>query len=410
MEELLEKYAKVLLETCLKIEENQPLFLSFNIERIDFARIITKIAYKLGVKDIYYDISDPHLKHEALKNLDIDDLKKMTFWNKEEWNVYAEKNAAFLMLASETPGLMKDIAPEKISTMTKYALETRRKFDKKRDKSELAWCIAAVPTEAWAKELYKDSDDPVNELWNKIFEICSITSENPVKVWTDKIDKLKIRAKKLTEYQFKTLKYQSSNGTDFKVDLPERHIWASGCENLSNGKDVLVNFPTEEVFTSPDCLSAEGIVYSSKPLSYQGVIIDNFNISFKEGKVVDAHAEVGEETLRSMINVCENSDMLGEVALVQYDSPISNCNQVFLETLYDENAACHLALGDSFTECIENGPKIDKEILLKEHNLNKSDSHTDFMIGNRDLNITGITSSGEEVPIFVNGNFTEEFN
>lgn len=408
--ELLEKYARVLLETCLKIEENQPLFLSFNIERTDFARIVTKIAYKLGVKDIYYDISDPYLKHEALKNLDVEELKKLTFWNKEQWNVYARKDAAFLMLSSETPGLMKDIDSEKMSAMTKYSLETRKEFQSRRDKSELSWCIAAVPTEAWAKELYPESNDAINMLWNKIFEICSLTEEDPVKIWDDKINKLKARAKILTNYQFKTLKYQSSNGTDFQVDLPKKHIWASGCERLSNGKDVLVNFPTEEVFTSPDCLSAEGIVYSSKPLSYQDVIIDDFSITFKNGKVVDSKAKVGEDTLKSMINVCKNSNMLGEVALVPYDSPISNCNQVFLETLYDENAACHLALGDSFTECIENGPKISKKELFNEYNLNDSDSHVDFMIGNQDLNIIGITQEGKEVPVFIDGNFAEEFN
>jgi aminopeptidase len=410
MNELQEKYAKVLLETCLKIEKNQPLFISVNIERIDFARIVGKVAYELGVKDIYFDISDPYLKHDALKNLEIDELKNLSFWNKDIWNVYAKKNAAFLMLASETPGLMKDVDPNKMSAMTKYSLETRKDFDDLRDKSSLAWCIAAVPTECWAKTLFSNSITPVEDLWNKIFDICSIKEEDPVKIWNDKINKLNLRADKLNAYNFKTLKYKSSNGTDFKIDLPAGHIWATGCEKLANGKEVLVNYPTEEVFTSPDCTSAEGIVYSSKPLSYQDVVINNFNISFKEGKVVDFKAEEGEETLKAMINICENSNMLGEVALVPNDSPISNSNQVFLETLYDENAACHLALGDSFTECIKDGPTTSKEVLFKEHNLNKCDSHVDFMVGTKDLNITGITYDNKEVPVFINGNFTEEFN
>ena len=410
MENLQRKYARVLLESCLKVEKDQPLFISFNIERIDFVRIVMEIALELGVKDIYFDSSDPYLKHEALKYLEVEELKQLTFWNKEIWNVYGRKNAAFLMLASETPGLMKDIDPKKMSAMTKYSYETRKEFDALRDKSALAWCIAAVPTTAWAKELFPESSNPVDELWNKIFNICSIKEENPVEIWDKKIKKLQDRAKKLNDYQFKTLRYQSSNGTDFTIGLPENHIWASGRETLSNGKEVLVNFPTEEIFTSPDCFSAEGIVYSSKPLSYQDVIIDNFNITFKEGKAVEAHAERGEETLKNMINICENSEYLGEVALVPYDSPISNTNQIFLETLFDENAACHLALGDSFPECIKDGPITDKEKLLKESHLNKSDSHVDFMIGNKDLSITGITKEGVEVPIFKNGNFTEEFN
>ena len=407
MENLMRKYARVLLESCLKVEENQPLFVSFNVERLDFVRLVSEEAYKLGIKDIYFDMSDPYLKHKALKYLEVEDLKKLTFWNKEMWNVYAKKHAAFLMLASETPGLMKDIEPKKITEMTRYAYETRKEFESYRDKSELAWCIAVVPTKAWADEIFKEKDNSVELLWNKIFEICSITEEDPVKIWNDKLDLLKKRADKLNEKNFKTLIYKSSK-TDFKIDLPENHRWGSGCEKLVNGKEVLVNFPTEEVFTSPDCRSAEGIVYSSKPLEYQGVILDNFSIEFKDGVVTNFSAEQGEETLKEMINICENSNMLGEVALVPYDSPISNTNMVFLETLYDENAACHLALGDSFPECINE--KGTKKELFEKYNMNNSDSHVDFMIGTKDLNIKGITHDNKEIDIFINGNFTEEFN
>lgn len=410
MKELQEKYARVLLETCLKVEKDQPLLISYNIERSDFVRIVTKIAYELGIKDIYYDAQDPYLKHEALKNLEVDELKKLSFWNKEMWDVYAKKDAAFLMLASETPGLMKDIDSSKMSAMAKYSFETRKEFDKLRDQSKLAWCIAAVPTTPWAKELFPDEEEPVAILWDKIFDICSIKEDDPVKIWNDKIAKLSIRGKKLTDYQFKSLRYKSNNGTDFKIDLPKNHIWASGKETLASGKEVLVNFPTEEVFTSPDCLSANGVVYASKPLAYQDVIIDKFHISFKDGKVEDFAALEGEATLKAMINICENSNMLGEVALVPYDSPISNTNQIFLETLFDENAACHIALGDSFPECVVDGPTMEKDYLFNEYHLNKCDSHVDFMIGNKDLNITGITEDNREVAIFKEGNFTEEFN
>ena len=407
MEKLMRKYAEVLLKTCLKVEENQPLFISFNTERLDFVRIVSEEAYKIGVKDIYFDMSDPYLKHEALKYLEIEDLKQLSFWNKEMWNVYARKHAAFLMLASETPGLMKDIDPKKMSELIRYSQETREEFEAYRDKSELAWCIAAVPTKAWADELFDNNEDSVNMLWNKIFEICSIDQEDPVKIWNDKLALLKKRASKLNEKKIKTLIYKD-NKNNFKIDFPDNHNWASGCERLANGKEVLVNFPTEEVFTSPDCRSAEGIVFSSKPLEYQGVILDNFQIEFKDGVVTNFKAEKGEETLKEMINICENSNMLGEVALVPYDSPISNTNMVFLETLFDENAACHLALGDSFTECInEVGTK---EELFNKFNMNNSKSHVDFMIGTKDLNIKGITQDNKEIDIFINGNFTEEFN
>lgn len=407
--DLKEKYARVILESCLKLEKDQPLFISYDVERTDFVRLITKIAYEIGVTDIFYDAHDPYLKHEALKNLTVDELKNLSFWNKEMWNEYGKKNAAFLMLVSETPGLMKDIDSKKLTTMTKYAYETRKEFDDLRAKSMISWCIAAVPTDAWAKELF-NCDNALDILWDKIFDTCSIKEDNPVEVWNKKIKAFEIRAKKLSDYNFKTLVYESSNGTDFKVDLPKNHIWASGNEKLINGKEVLVNFPTEEIFTSPDCFSAEGIVYSSKPLLYQDNIIDNFYIKFKGGKVVDSHAEVGDEILNEMINICDNSTMLGEVSLVPYDSPISNTNLVFMETLFDENAACHLALGDSFTECVVNGPKMDKDTLFSEYHLNKCDSHVDFMIGTKDLNITGITSDGKKIPIFINGNFSKEFD
>lgn len=408
MNELMEKYASVLLESCLRIEKDQPLFISFNIERIDFVRIVAKKAYSMGVKDIYFDMVDPILKHSALENLEEEDLKKTTFWNKEVWNVYAKKNAAFLMLASETPGLMKDIDSKKVSAMTKYMLTTRAYFDSMRDKQKLAWTIAAVPTEKWAQEVFKNSKTPLEDLWNQIFEICNIKEKNPVESWNKKVEILKRRADKLNEYKFKSLKYESSNGTNFYIELPKEHIWQSAKESINN-KDITVNYPTEEVFTSPDCKSATGILYSSKPLVYQDVIIDEFYISFKDGKVEKFNAKTGNDTLKEMINICKNSDMLGEVALVPYDSPISNSNIVFLETLYDENAACHIALGDSFPECFENGINMTKEELF-EKNLNDCKSHIDFMIGTKDLKVTGTTHDNKEVPILINGNFTEEFS
>ena len=408
MNELMEKYASVLLESCLRVEKDQPLFISFNIERIDFVRIVAKKAYSIGVKDIYFDMVDPILKHSALENLEEEDLKKTTFWNKETWNTYAKKNAAFLMLASETPGLMKDIDSKKVSAMTKYMLTTRAYFDSMRDKQKLAWTIAAVPTEKWAQEVFKNSKNPLEDLWNQIFEICNIKEKNPVEIWNKKVEVLKRRADKLNEYKFKSLKYESSNGTNFYIELPKEHIWQSAKESINN-KDITVNYPTEEVFTSPDCKSANGILYSSKPLVYQDVIIDEFYISFKDGKVEKFNAKTGNDTLKEMINICKNSDMLGEVALVPYDSPISNSNIVFLETLYDENAACHIALGDSFPECFENGINMTKEELF-EKNLNDCKSHIDFMIGTKDLKVTGTTHDNKEIPILIDGNFTEELN
>lgn len=404
MKEKLEKYAEVILKSCLSVEKDQPLFISGNVERIDFIRIVADKAYELGVKDIYFDIVDPYLKHSALKNLELEDLKKMNFWDKSIWNEYAKKGAAFLMLASETPGLMNDIDQKKLNSITMYSYETRREFDDLRSKKITPWCIAAVATSKWAEQVFPNSENPLEELWENIFEICGINTSNPTITINNKIEGLTARANTLNEYNFKTLKYSNSKGTSFSIDLPDNHIWASGREELQNGKSILVNYPTEEVFTSPNCLSANGIVYSSKPLSYHDVIIDEFNITFKDGVAISCEAKQGEETLKELINSCANSNRLGEVALVPYDSPISNSKVVFYETLFDENASCHIALGDSFPECIKDGVSMSKE-ELEENNLNICDNHVDFMIGTSDLKIIGITHDNKEITVFDNGNF-----
>lgn len=409
MKELLEKYASTILKTCLKVEKNQPLFISANYERIDFVRILAQIAYNIGVKDIYFDLTDIYLKHDALANLELEDLKQLSFWNKEKWNEYAKKGAAFIMLASETPGLMKDIDPKKLSELTIHAFNTRKEFDDLRDKAMVPWCIAAVPTQSWAEEVFQNSKTPVEDLWNKIFEICHITEGNPEKVWNEKIEQLTSKSTELTKYQFKKLRYTNSLGTDLEIELPTNHLWCSGMNKLVNGKEILVNFPTEEVFTSPTNDSANGIVYSSKPLAYQDNTINNFWIKFEKGQVVDFGAEEGEEVLKNIIESCPNANRLGEVALVEYDSPISNSEIVFYETLYDENAACHLALGASFPECIENGIQMTKEELT-ECKLNDCTNHVDFMIGTKDLNIIGITKDNQEITIMENGNFVKNNN
>lgn len=408
MKELQEKYAGVILNTCLKIKKDQPLFISANYERADFVRILANQAYKIGVKDIYFDLTDVYLKHDALKNLELEDLKQLSFWNKEKWNEYAKKEAAFIMLASETPGLMKDIDPKKLNDLTIHAYNTRKEFDDLRDKSMVQWCIAAVPTESWAKEVFPTSDSPVDDLWNKIFEICNINEENPKEIWNKKINTLTTITEKLNSFKFKKLKYTNSLGTDFEIELPKNHLWCSGKSILTNGQEVLVNFPTEEVFTSPTYDSAQGIVYSGKPLAYQDNTIDNFWIKFENGIAIDCGAEKGEEVLKNIIESCPNSNRLGEVALVEHNSSISSSKITFYETLYDENASCHLALGAAFPECIENGPEMDKKELEK-NKLNDCTNHVDFMIGTDDLNIIGFTEDDEEITIFENGNFTEKF-
>ena len=269
------------------------------------------------------------------------------------------------------------------------------------------WIIASVPTTSWAKEIFPESSKPVEDLWMKIFEICGVTKDNSEEVLEQKLNKLTERKNKLNSYKIRKLN-KNNLGTDFEIELPEKVVWEAGRETLANGEEVLVNYPTEEVFTSPTNDSASGIVYSSKPLSYNDNLINNFWIKFKDGVAIDCGAEEGLDILKGIISATENSNRLGEVALVEYHSPISQSNMIFYETLFDENASCHLALGKAFPECIEDGINLNEE-ELRENKLNICKNHVDFMIGTKDLEITGITADNEEIKIFENGDFTDLF-
>lgn len=409
MEKKLEKYATILLKNCLKIEKNQPLVINCTPERLDFVRIVAKCAYKMGVRDIHFILNDPYIKRDQLLYLKVEDMKKSPIWDKSIYNEYAKKNAAFLMLASGYPNLMKDVDPKKLTTMNVYGLETSAYFDKKRSKQEIAWCIAGVATDLWAQEIFKDDKDALNKLWNAIFDTCLINKKDTLKLLNEKNKTLTRRADKLNKLKIKELHYTNSLGTDFTIELPEKAIWCTGASKLNNGKNVIVNFPSEEIFTSPLAKSANGVVYSSKPLLHNDVIIDNFKLEFKNGKVIKSSAKKGNKILQELVKTCKNADMLGEVALVPFDSPISNSNILFYETLYDENASCHLALGSSFTECLSGGEKMSREDLIK-NGVNVCDSHVDFMIGTKDLNITATTYDGKEIEIFTNGNFSKKIN
>lgn len=408
MKELQEKYANLILKVCLRVKEKQPLFISANSERSDFVKILVNKAIDLGITDIYLDIIDVNIKHDLLKRLSLEDLKDNKYFNRSIWNEYAKKGAAFVMLASETPGLMSDIDSQKQIDAQMYSLDTREEFDELRGKSMVPWIIAAVPTNSWSKKIYPNSEKPLDDLWMKIFEICGVTKENSEEELNKKLENLTERKNKLNSYKIKKLKYKNSLGTDFEIELPEKVLWQTGRERLANGEEVLVNYPTEEVFTSPTCDSASGIVYASKPLSYNDNIINDFWIKFKDGVAIDCGAKEGLDILKGIINGAENSNRLGEVALVEYHSPISESNMIFYETLFDENASCHIALGDSFPECIENGINLEKEELIK-NKLNQCKNHVDFMIGTKDLEITGITADNKEIKIFENGDFTGLF-
>lgn len=403
MEELYYKYARLLLERGLCIKKDEPLVINAPIESIDFIRVLTSVACKLGVNDIYFDWYDDELKHTELMYFNEDAIRTSRFWNKEIHDEYAKRGAAFLFLTSSNPSIMNDIDSSKLKIASEHSLYTRGVYREMQSNNQVDWCIASVATIEWAKLLFPNSNNPLNDLWNTIFDICLIKEEDPLLAWDNKMKNNKDICKKLNDLNIKSLHYQNSLGTDLTIGLYNNAIWCGGSSKI-NGREPIVNIPTEEVFTTPNKFMTNGIVYTSIPLIHSGVMIKDICLEFIDGKVVNYSASSGVEELKNIIETDQESCMLGECALVDKQSKIAESKILFYETLFDENASCHIALGRGFKECLQNGDKLTNE-ELENIGYNKSKNHVDMMIGTKDLRITAITYDNREVLIFKDGSF-----
>ena len=395
-----EKYINLLLEKCTKINENKSLLINYSIEIEPFIEKIIRKAKDYGVNDIYLDKFDIEKDHEFLINHSLKEIEESKYFDKSIWDTYAKKNASFLIIETEYPGVMDDIPSDKLALSSKIKRESHPIYRKMVDKCELPWCIAAYPGELWAKSIFKENS--YENLKDAIFRMCMINQDNPNQAWTKLLEKQEKIQKYLNSLDLKELHYTNSLGTNLKITLPEHYQYSSAKDN-----DIIVNMPSYEVFTSPNYQKTEGVVYASKPLMYNGALIKDFYLKFEQGKVIDFDAKTGKEVLKSIIESDNQSCYLGECALVENNSPISNENIIFGTTLIDENASCHLALGAGFAECIEGGLELSEEELLKR-GINVSKNHVDFMIGTPDLQIEGITKNNETIQIFTNGNFSKQ--
>lgn len=396
-----EKYIKLLLEKCINLK-NKSLFISYDIINQDFIDDIVEYVKKMGVTDIYLDKHDLYEEHDLLNQISLEDIEKTSYFNNSIWDEYAKKGASFLIFRAPLPGIMDDIDPEKIAKTEYVRRSTRPLFMKMQLGFEIPWCVAPLPNKIWANKLFKNKQNSYELLENIIYEMCMVDTKNPIDSWNIYLNNSKNKIDELNNLKIKILHYKNSLGTNLNIELLEDSIW---CNASSNG---LVNMPSYEIFTSPNYKKTNGIVYSSRPLYYNGCLVDKFWIKFKNGKAIDCGAEVGEEILRNIINTDSNSCYLGEVALVENNSPISNTNLIYGLTLIDENASCHLALGDGFPECIKEGDKYPIEELLNMGlNVSTTKIHVDFMIGTPDLEITGETFDKKLIKIFENGNFVK---
>lgn len=400
------KYASLAVNIGVNIQKDNILVISSPIETAEFARLITEEAYKYGAKDVIVHYGDQKLTKIKLENSSLETISNIPEWQAESYNYYARQEACFISISASDPDGLKGVPVEKIGASQKARTSALKEYFDNSMSNKCRWCVLSVPTLSWAKKVFpKVSDDEAMEsLWDVIFKTVRVDTENPVNAWEKHNAYLEEKIKFMNNNNFKSVHLKSANGTDLNIELPEGHIWAGGSERDVNGIPFNANMPTEEVFTLPKKTGVNGIVYSSKPLSYGGNLIDNFSITFKDGKAIDFTAETGYDVLKQMLESDEGAKYLGEVAFVPYNSPISNSKLIFFNTLFDENAACHLAFGRAYESCVKDADKYSEEELEKI-GVNNSIIHVDFMIGTSDLEVTGINENGETIQIFSNGNW-----
>lgn len=403
----LENYAKLAVEIGLNVQKSDGIIINANIEDKEFVRLVVDQCYKQGADFVEVNWMDQVLSRMKYENSPLEYFKEVPDWLFEKSKYFYDKRCKFLFIDSSDPNLLEGIDPEKIKESTLSYSKKMKPLQKYTMNDIVSWSIIATPELAWAKMVFpqaKSDEEAMELLLDAILQVTRMKEDNPIQAWQDHITNLQNKAKMLNDYAFESLHYCCENGTDLMVGLPEGHIWVSATSTNEKGETFLPNIPTEEVFTMPHMDKVNGKLVSTMPLSYQGHIIDHFSFTFKDGAVVDFQAEKGEEVLRDMLNQDENAKKLGEVALVPYDSPISNANILFYNTLFDENASCHFAFGASYPTCLEGGSSLSEKELM-ERGGNDSLIHVDFMVGHEKLSIDGITKEGEVIPVFRNGNF-----
>ena len=404
---ILKKYARLIAQTGGNIQKGQEVRIFASVEQPEFARLVAEECYRLGAKKVMVEFSYQPLDKLHIKRRSLATLSKLEKWEIERMDHRLKTLPVMIYLDSDDPDGMKGINQKKNAKASQARYKIFKPYLDKME-NRYQWVIAAVPGLEWAKKVFPGipGKKAMEKLWESILFTSRVSEDSdPVAEWDAHNKDLAARCAYLNGLDLETLEYKSSNGTDFRVGLLEDTIFMGGSERTL-GKDVEFNpnIPTEEVFISPKKGVAEGIVYASKPLSYRGEMIEGFWIRFADGKAVEVHADRNEDLLREMISMDEGAAYLGECALVPYDSPICQSNLLFYNTLFDENAACHLALGHGFTNVLKGYDSMTTEECYAK-GINDSMIHVDFMIGTDDLSITGITRDGRRVPIFENGNW-----
>ena len=403
---MIKKYAELIVNVGANFQKGQDVVIFSSVETYEFVKLLTYFCYKRKARSVeviwsYDALSIYHSKYCSLKT-----LSSIPPHVIEKQKYYVETNPARIYILSEDPDSLKGMNQEKIMKANQKIYPILKPF-KDQMENRYQWVIAGYPSYRWAKKVFPHlkKNEAYKALLDAILKTSRADNDNPIEAWEKHNANLASKMDKLNSLHIKELHYKASNGTDFTVGLIENALFLAGKEKALGSNIVYnPNIPSEEIFTTPKKGMMEGVVHSSKPLSYNGELIENFYFVFKDGKVVEAHAEKNEQLLNQMINMDESSSYLGEVALVPFDSPINNTNILFYNTLYDENASCHLALGMGFDNVIKDYEKYTKE-EIKNFGVNDSMIHVDFMIGTKDLMIEATTFEGEKILIFKDGNW-----
>lgn len=399
----LNKYAELITKVGVNVQKGQTIVLNISVEQAPLARLITASAYALGAAEVVVQWSDDTIQREFLAHAQTERLTEVPQYKVDQADDWVEKGASRISVVSADPSALAGIDSSRIASYQTAVGKAMINLRKASQANKISWTVVAAASPAWAKQVFPklDEEEATDALWDQIFKTTRIYEEDPIKAWQTHDETLRTKAEYLNEEQFDALHY-TAPGTDLTIGLPKNHNWEGAGSFNSRGEEFMANMPTEEVFTAPDSRRINGYISSTKPLSYAGTIISGMKFTFENGKVTDFSAEQGQEVLASLLDIDEGARSLGEVALVPHHSPISSSGIIFFNTLFDENASNHLALGSAYAFSLNGGTEMSEEELAQA-GLNRSQTHVDFMVGSGEMSIDGIREDGSRVPIFRNG-------